>query len=75
MSDSDLPNAQRIKRISSLTDVLRALNRVHREVRLKQMSMNEMKGYVSLYRAFSDLIKDQTLDDLDERLQALEDKR
>ena len=74
MSDSDLNNAQRIPKIRSLTDVLRALNRVHREVRLKQMTMTELKGYVSLYRAFSDLIKDQTLDDLAERLEQLEQR-
>ena len=65
---------QRIPKIKSLTDVLRAMNRIHREVRQGQLSTQDLGRYVNLYQGFAGMIKDKTVDELAERLEALEDR-
>ena len=71
-NQSDTP--QRIAKIKSLTDVLRAMNRLHREARLGNVSTQDMGRYVNLYQGFAGMIKDKSIDELSDRLEALEDK-
>ena len=74
MSDNDLTPTPRIPKIKSLTDVLRSMNRLHREAKQGKVSTQDMGRWVNLYQAFSSMIKDKSIDELAERLEQLENK-
>ena len=71
MTDKDLNDTpQRIPKIRSLTDITRAMNRIHREARLGTLSTADMGRYGAFYNLFAGMLRDGVLE---ERLQQLED--
>ena len=65
---NDLP--LRVPKLKSMTDLLRAMNRIHREARLKQLSTADLGRYANFYNMFANMLRDG---DLEKRLEQLED--
>ena len=61
---------QRVAKVRSQTDLLRWMNRIHREARLGQLSTADMGRYGAFYNLFAGMLRDGVLE---ERLQQLED--
>lgn len=71
MADKDLDDApQRIPKLRSMTDLLRAMNRIHREARLKELSTADLGRYANFYNMFANMLRDG---DLEKRLEQLEE--
>ena len=71
MCDKDLDDTpQRIPKIRSLTDITRAMNRIHAEARKGQLSTQDMGRYGAFYNLFAGMLRDGILE---ERLQKLEE--
>lgn len=71
MSDKVLDDTpQRIPKLRSMTDLLRAMNRIHREARLKELSTADLGRYANFYNMFANMLRDG---DLEKRLEQLED--
>ena len=71
MTDKDLDDTpQRIPKIRSLTDITRAMNRIHAEARKGLLSTQDMGRYGAFYNLFAGMLRDGILE---ERLQKLEE--
>ena len=72
MTDKDITDTpQRIPKLKSMTDLLRAMNRIHAEARKGDMTTQDLGRYGSFYNLFSNMLRDS---DLEERLLKLEEE-
>ena len=72
MTDKELDDTpQRVPKLKSMTDLLRAMNRIHAEARKGEMTTQDLGRYGSFYNLFSNMLRDS---ELEVRLIKLEDE-
>ena len=72
MCDNDKDSTpQRIPKLKSLTDLMRAMNRIHRETRTGDMTTQDLGRYGAFYNLFANMLRDS---DLEKRLEQLEEQ-
>ena len=72
MTDNELNDTpQRVPKLKSMTDLLRAMNRIHAEARKGDMTTQDLGRYGNFYNLFSNMLRDSSLE---ERLLKLEEE-